>query len=82
MKHLNTLLLSFSTIIMASCGTPCDIDREDACHEAAPTDELCFAYFERWFYNEAGDACEMVAYSGCSQRGFATEEECGTCKCR
>ena len=80
--NFRAIILPCTLAITSACDAPCDIEREETCFDAAPTDELCLAYFERWFYNEADDACEMIAYSGCSQWGFASEEECKGCKCK
>ncbi|MEN8249563.1 MAG: BPTI/Kunitz domain-containing protein [Bacteroidota bacterium] len=50
------------------------------CYDTPPTDEMCTAYFERWFYNESTNSCEKIGYSGCSQYGFETQEECEKCR--
>lgn len=52
------------------------------CKEVPPNDEMCTAAFSRWFYFTASNTCEKISYSGCSQYGFATEEECLECKCK
>ncbi len=51
-----------------------------ACNETPPVGEFCLAYFERWFYNKNTKRCNKIGYSGCSQRGFATQVECENCK--
>jgi hypothetical protein len=51
-----------------------------SCNDTPPVGELCLAYFERWFYNKATQKCTKIGYSGCSQRGFATQVECESCK--
>ncbi len=51
------------------------------CQETPPNNELCQAYFERWFYVEASGKCELIGYSGCSQYGFETQEACLSCTC-
>jgi hypothetical protein len=50
-----------------------------ACMDKIPSDEMCTAYFTRWFYDSAVDSCRQIGYSGCSERGFATETECDAC---
>lgn len=68
-------------VTLSSCKDDCG-SKSPACSDTPPADQLCQAYFERWFYNEATNSCEKKAYSGCSQAGFATEQECKACKCR
>lgn len=69
-------LLGFS-----SCSKHCS-NQGGPCNDTVPTNEACAAYFQRWFYNAQTNSCELKAYSGCSQKGFATEEECNKCKCK
>lgn len=52
-----------------------------ACTETVPTNEACQAYFTRWFFNKDKNKCDQIGYSGCSQKGFATQQECEACKC-
>jgi hypothetical protein len=52
------------------------------CAEIAPTNELCAAFFTRWFYDKSTNSCKEISYSGCSQKGFATKAECEACKCK
>ena len=74
-------LLSVSVLItFSSCGPICENNRQVRCKEK-PESGLCAAYFETWFYNKQEDACELISYSGCSAKGFATELECNECKC-
>ena len=58
-----------------------DGDTESACNDVPPTDEECDAAFERWFYSQSSNTCELLAYSGCELYGFATKEECDSCLC-
>jgi len=51
-----------------------------SCTDRVPTGELCLAYFQRWFYNKDRNQCEQIGYSGCSQKGFATQADCEKCK--
>ena len=53
-----------------------------ACSDVVPTNEMCAAFFSRWFYNKNNGVCELKNYSGCSQKGFATQQECNLCKCK
>lgn len=54
---------------------------EITCLDIPPENELCDAYFERWFFNTETGTCSLKAYSGCSQKGFETEEACLACAC-
>ena len=77
-------LLSF-LLIALSRYTGCSKDCEPVnttCTERPPKDELCQAYFTRWFYNEDTNQCEEIGYSGCSQQGFETQKVCEECLCR
>lgn len=66
---------------LTNCSKSCESEIA-ACSETEPTDELCEAYFQRWFYDKEENKCEKIGYSGCSQKGFATEEECEACDCK
>lgn len=50
-----------------------------ACADVPPTNEACLAQFNRWFYNSNSNTCELVSYSGCSEKGFETQAECVKC---
>lgn len=67
-------------LILSSCGGKCD-DLPTACFDEVPENELCDAYFERWFYNDATGTCEKIGYSGCEPYGFSSEGECRACQC-
>jgi len=71
----------FLTIGLLSCSKDCE-PKLATCNETPPTNELCQASFERWFYNKEKNECEKIGYSGCSQKGFATQQECEECKCK
>jgi hypothetical protein len=80
MKKLVIIALA---IVAFSCDKTCKTASTDArCKETAPTNEMCQAYFQRWFFNAAENECELKAYSGCSEKGFATRGECETCGCK
>lgn len=81
MKRFRFLLLLPAFGLMASCHKECN-EPSGACADTPPTDEACQAYFTRWFYNSQTQSCQEVGYSGCSQKGFATESECLSCKDR
>lgn len=82
MKVIYSILITGIFLILGiSCERNCVESENMICKEVPPTNEVCLAYFERWFYNEETDQCEKIAYSGCSQLGFEIEEECLTCKC-
>lgn len=82
MKQILLIASLFSlTLLGASCQKTCEVVTNAKCKEAPPTNELCQAYYERWFYNQRHDKCEKIGYSGCTQKGFATETECNACKC-
>ncbi len=77
MKKILPLLLLSSLSLMA-CQKDCDT-RRPACKDVPPANELCTAFFSRWFYNAQSDQCQLIGYSGCSQKGFATQKECEGC---
>ena len=77
MKKLFTVLLLASTTLVA-CKKDCDV-RNPACKDVTPTNEMCNAYFQRWFYNAQTNQCQLIGYSGCSQKGFATQADCQSC---
>lgn len=56
------------------------IDSE-ICEHTVPTDEICAAYFQRWFYDKQSASCKRISYSGCSQYGFETKVACDACNC-
>jgi hypothetical protein len=76
-----TCLLLAAMLSLNSCEKSC-ITANEICLEAPPTDELCQAYFVRWFYEKDSDRCRQIGYSGCTQRGFSNKEECDVCRCR
>ena len=55
--------------------------RDPKCYDTPPTNELCQAYFQSWFYDQKTGSCYKKGYSGCSVYGFATKEECEECDC-
>ena len=74
-----SFLIAFSTVI-TSCTKNCK-SQIATCDEVPPTNELCEAYFKRWFYYKNSKDCIQIDYSGCSEKGFETKEECDKCKC-
>lgn len=72
-------------VCMAMSFTQCTRDCEpksETCKEVPPTNELCMAAFQRWFFDANNNNCKQVSYSGCSAKGFATQQECEACKCK
>jgi hypothetical protein len=79
-----SIIVPVMLLVLSLGGVGCSTECEPgiaACSEKPPTDEECDAYFERWFYIEKMNGCEKVGYSGCSLKGFATQEECEACRC-
>ncbi|MCY1529576.1 hypothetical protein D9M68_647280 [compost metagenome] len=74
-------ILAVAIVGFSSCSKKCKTT-EGPCNDKVPVGEACQAYFQRWFFNPATNSCELKAYSGCSQKGFATEQECNACKCK
>jgi hypothetical protein len=82
MKYLLLLCLTFSLCFVACGEDDCHVDNAPAaCADVVPTDELCLAAFETWFYDKATNTCEKIGYSGCNRVGFVTEVECLSCVC-
>lgn len=79
MKKITLVILCIVTLTWMAC------DNENcypiACEIQPPTNEVCAAYFENWFYNTNTNACELIGYSGCESYGFGTQTECETCIC-
>jgi len=81
MKKVMVLLLSGIPLLL-SCNKAQNCGEEiSACRDYPPTGELCTASFSRWFYQQSSNSCELIGYSGCTLRGFATQEECEQCAC-
>jgi hypothetical protein len=74
------MLLLFA-LLLIQCTKDCDF-KLATCAEVPPSNELCQAFFNRWFYNSETNSCERIAYSGCSSKGFDTIEDCEACLCR
>ena len=85
MKIIAIILVTSVSLLM-SCKNDVDEMNCDSsnpiCSQTPPTDEACAAYFERWFYDKTKNSCSKISYSGCSQNGFSTKEECEACKCK
>ena len=80
-KNSITVILFALTVGLTSCSKDCEPNLA-TCNETPPTNELCQAAFNRWFFNKEKNKCEQIGYSGCSQKGFATQQECEECKCK
>ena len=70
------ITISMAMALAAACNRE---DKDPRCDERPPEDELCQAYFERWFYNAENGECEQIGYSGCNEAGFATQQACEDC---
>ena len=73
-------VFSFVFLALWGCSNHCP-EAVPACSHSAPTNELCLAYFQSWFFNESTNQCQKIGYSGCGQYGFATQAECEACRC-
>lgn len=80
MNYLFCLLGITFVLGMSSCNRNCN-PSDAVCHDSPPLDEACQAAFNRWFFDKTQNSCQLVAYSGCSQKGFASQQECEACKC-
>lgn len=80
------LILILVILFFGSCTRRIEEDlcspANPVCADVVPTNELCAAFFTRWFYDKTTNSCKQVGYSGCNAKGFATQEECESCKCR
>lgn len=74
------LIIAVLGIALSSCKKKCDAPT-GKCAESNITNEACLAQFQSWFYNEQSHKCELLSYSGCSPKGFETEQDCGQCLC-
>lgn len=74
-------ILSLLIIICALSACKEDCDLSTTCQEVPPTNEVCLAAFQSWFYDADTKSCEEIGYSGCSRKGFATKAECESCGC-
>lgn len=72
-------LFIISLLFGSCCYCP---SPQGVCAEQVPQGEACAAYFERWFYDEELNKCIKISYSGCSSKGFETQQACEACKCR
>lgn len=55
----------------------------EKCHESPRKNgTTCMARFTSWFFDKETNECYEASYSGCSQKGFKTKEECEACKCK
>ena len=79
---LKIIVLFCVILIGTSCNKDCAEANEADCIIRPPTDEDCQAAFLRWFYNSESKSCEEIGYSGCTQVGFATREDCEICLCK
>jgi hypothetical protein len=80
-KLLLLAIIIFSVACKKDLKTDC-APVSPVCNDTVPTGEFCQAFFTRWFYDKESKSCKQVGYSGCSQKGFATQTECEACKCK
>lgn len=80
MKYLPLALL-LSSSFLVSCSKTCTEDIP-ACTERPDTSTVCQAAFESWFYDETTGTCTSLAYSGCEELGFTSQEVCERCDCQ
>ncbi len=82
MKKVITIpaILIVLTLGLITCSKDCGSTLV-TCSDTPPASELCDAAFNRWFYNQKKNKCEQISYSGCSQKGFETKQECEECEC-
>jgi hypothetical protein len=70
----------FALFFTQGCSDKCP-EYQEVCTDTPPIDELCQAYFQRWFFDASTNQCQQIGYSGCGQYGFATQAECQACQC-
>ncbi len=76
--HAIFAIFTFGFLILG-CSKDCET-KLDKCNDR-PESGACAAYFEGWFFDKEDNACKKIGFSGCSPRGFETEEACNQCKC-
>jgi hypothetical protein len=77
---MKKLFFSLSIMVAFAACNKKDCNCETgACNDTPPTEEACMAHFSRYFYNKESKSCELKSYSGCSEKGFATLEDCNKC---
>lgn len=82
MKNIVLIIIGATGILyISSCTKNTNCNTTSPCQERPPQDEACAAHFQRWFFDNNSKKCELINYSGCSTKGFATEEECNQCEC-
>jgi len=79
MKKIIFLFLSAIILTWMACDS--EVCYPVECTVQPPTNEICAAYFENWFFNNTSNTCELIGYSGCNPHGFDTQAECETCIC-
>lgn len=79
-RLIRVVIFIYLSFNLVGCSKDCE-SQSTTCSETPLTGEDCLAFFQRWFYNKETNTCERVGYSGCSLKGFDTEEECKECAC-
>ena len=82
MKQVIKLII-FAGLFTLACNEEeeCSSNSATRCQEV-PESGMCAAFFQNWFYDEQTNSCELIVYSGCDPRGFDSQTECETCKCK
>lgn len=77
------IFISFFLFALTACNDNCVSSEIAACNDSVPNDQVttCQAYFVSWFFDSSTSTCSEIGYSGCSEIGFQTKEECEACKC-
>ena len=79
-KIIIPTILIVLTLGLSNCSKDCE-PTIATCNDKVPNED-CLAQFNRWFLDKTKNKCEQISYSGCSQKGFATQQECEECKCK
>jgi hypothetical protein len=80
-SFIKMLVFASSVILFSACDKECDASKAEACEVYVPANESCQTQFKRWFYDESSNSCQLVEYTGCTQRGFETQSDCQICVC-
>lgn len=70
-----------AVVLLSACDKTCDASKESVCEAYVPANESCQTTYSKWFYDEGSNTCQLVTYTGCTQRGFESEAACQVCIC-
>jgi len=79
-KFIIPTILIVLTLGLSNCSKDCE-PTIATCNDIVPNED-CLPQFNRWFFDKTKNKCKQISYSGCSQKGFATQQECEECKCK